>query len=123
MAQSSNDLWSMIRNFDRFIPVFGSCDRIVYAGVGNCMSNFGPSRLSKVIFIFTTISAYRKYRACIQGLKDGHSFAVARDRCPPRSFSMPVVWAVSDRLIGLPLSSCPEISCRTSNKQQQQRRG
>nr|XP_027199413.1 uncharacterized protein LOC113793563 [Dermatophagoides pteronyssinus] len=112
MAQS-NDLFSMIRNFDRYIPVFGSCDRIVYAGVANCMSNFGPSRFSK-----GSCCASRKYRACIQGLKDGHSFAVARDRCPPRSLSMPVVWAVSDRLIGLPLSSCPKNSCR-SNKPSQ----
>lgn len=74
-----------------------------------------------VFFLFyrlSSVSASRKYRACIQGLKDGHSFAVARDRCPPRSLSMPVVWAVSDRLIGLPLSSCPKNSCRNNKPSQ-----
>lgn len=71
-----------------------------------------------LLFYRSYTSAYRKYRACIQGLKDGHNFAVARDRCPPRSLSMPVVWAVSDRLIGLPLSSCPSNSCRSSKPKQ-----
>ncbi|KAF7492693.1 hypothetical protein SSS_08753 [Sarcoptes scabiei] len=98
------DIASIFRDIDRNIPLIGSCDRAVYAGVTNCLANFRPSTTASR----SSCCAYRKYRACISGLRDGHSFAVARQRCPPYAISMPVIWAVSDRIIGLRLSSCKE---------------
>lgn len=47
LASGQSDFWSTIRDIDRYIPLIGYCDRIVYAGVGNCLSNFNPTRSSK----------------------------------------------------------------------------
>lgn len=59
-------------------------------------------------------SAWRKYRACINGIRKGQSLASASERCPSRSFSRSAINAISDRLAGWPVSQCPSSSCKKS---------
>jgi len=96
--------------FNQF-PIVGNCDRIAYQGVSNCMSNFRPSNVAR-----GQCCAWRKYRACINGLRDGIRIAARAERCPSHSFSRATVNRISDGLVGWPLSQCGSNPCGKSKQ-------
>lgn len=103
---ASSGAGSLLNSF----PLVGNCDRIAYRGVAECLTNFRPSTIGSK----GQCCSWRKYRACINGIRTGQSLASKADRCPSRSFSRSAINAISDRLAGWPVSQCASNSCKKS---------
>ncbi|KAJ6219119.1 hypothetical protein RDWZM_004931 [Blomia tropicalis] len=94
------------------VPLVGSCDRIAYQGIGNCMTNFRPSTVGTK----GQCCAWRKYKACINGLRSGVRIAAQAQQCPKHSFSRSTINRISDQMAGFPLSQCGSNPCGRPKK-------
>nr|XP_027199411.1 uncharacterized protein LOC113793562 [Dermatophagoides pteronyssinus] len=88
-----------------------TCDSLILSGMRDCLTKFAPTRDSN------PCCAYRKYRACSAGLRSGLKVAGKQAGCTNSLLAQAHLNSLSDRLTGVPLSSCKDAKkiCRKSS--------